>query len=99
VYDTRLSLAVVSYVWGTGGRPWPSRDDEAVIAQFGREAANLLARVKAVFDLVDTLPLDWSSEDLPAATKRVESQVRLSHPELDDAAIRAVGAQFSYSWR
>jgi len=99
VIDTRLSRAIVVFVWGTHGRPWPSRDPEAVSAEYGDDALELVPRINAIFELVDAAPLDWSTEDLPAAIARIESLVRAAHPELDEAAIGAIGRQFAYNWR
>ena len=99
VIDAQLSRAIVISVWGTHGRPWPSRDTEAVGEEYGDDALDLIPRINGIFELVDKAPVDWSTEDLPAATERVESLVRAAHPELDEAAIRAIGLQFSYNWK
>jgi len=39
VIDAQLSRAIVIFVWGTQGRPWPSKDTDAVSAEYGDEAA------------------------------------------------------------
>ncbi len=99
VVDDVLSEAVVTYVWGTQCRPWPSRDAEAVREKYGDLALDLVPRIQAIFALVDAMEVDWSSEDLNGAAHRIESLVRSMHPELGDDAIRAVGNQFAYCWK
>jgi len=54
VSDEVLSRAVFIYVWGLSGRPWPSRDTEAVSQAFGEQAPDLLPRIEAIFNRVDS---------------------------------------------
>ena len=97
--DVRLSEAILTYVWGTGERSWPSRDPEAVERTFGDETVDLLPRVLAVFALVDAAPTLWQTEDLTTATNRIEALVREQHPEFSDDAVRAIGNEYSFTWR
>ncbi|WP_338178658.1 hypothetical protein [Jatrophihabitans sp.] len=97
--DAKLSDALVTYVWGTGGRSWPSRDPEAVQIRFADDALDLVPRILAIFDLVDGAPPFWQTEDLATATDRIEGLVRDEHPELSDDAIRAIANQYSFTWK
>jgi hypothetical protein len=99
VIDARLSEAVLTYVWGTGDRSWPSRDPEAVQRRFGEETSDFLPRVLAVFALVDATPPLWQTEDLMTATNRMEALVREQHPELSDDAVRAIGNEYHFAWK
>jgi hypothetical protein len=96
--EEELSGAVVVYVWGVESRPWPSRNPDEVRRRYGERAEVLIARIELIFAVVDAAPVDWNS-DLAAASMRVQRLVRRSFPELDAAAVHAVGAQFAYSWR
>lgn len=49
--------------------------------------------------MVDSAAPYWSTEDLNAATDRIEAHLRAAHPELSDEAIHAIGNQYSYSWK
>lgn len=98
VSDEVLSRAVVVYVWGLGGRPWPSRDAESVVQAFGQQAPDLLSRIEAIFKSVDAAPANWAG-GLSAATERIEAMIRHAYPDLDDAAVHAIGNQFSYENR
>ena len=98
-----LSSAIVTYVWGLDRRPWPSRDRAAIAATYGPDAADVQDAIDAVFAVVDdpppVAPTDWDHEDLLTATRRIERILRAAYPELTDEAVRAVGGQFSYTWR
>jgi hypothetical protein len=48
VSDDLLSRAVVIYVWGLSGHPWPSRDTEAVSQALGEQTLDLLPRIEAI---------------------------------------------------
>ena len=97
--DETLSDAVLTYVWGTRGRPWPSRDAEAVRERYQGLAAGLIPRIEAIFTLGDATDVDWSVDDLKSAVDRIELLISTVHPELRGDAVRAIGDQFSYCWK
>lgn len=97
--DGDLSGALVTYVWGLGGRSWPSRDVEAVKDRYGDQALNLIPRIRAIFAAVDAAEVNWSSEGLLGAVSRIKALIRSTYPELNEDAIEAIGVEFSYTWR
>ena len=98
VYDETLSRAVVIYIWGVDGLPWPSHRPEALTTVFGDQALDLLPRVQSVLAGVNEDPPD-EKEDLAIAGRRVEASVRRRHPYLSDEAAKAVANLFTYAWR
>lgn len=94
-----LSSAIVTYVWGRQHRSWPSRDRAAIQIEYGTRAQDIQRALDEVFAVVDSAPTDWAHEDLPTASRRIERLVRAAYPDLSDEAVRAVGQEFSYSWR
>lgn len=48
VEDALLSRAVVMYIWGDRGQPWPSHRPEAIGREFPDQAADLVVRLRDV---------------------------------------------------
>ena|SRR5437773_7362322 len=99
VHDELLSRAVIVYVWGSHGQPWPSRHPDAVKDRFGGEAAELLPRVEGIEREMHQDPRQWFAADEATTGGRVSQALRSRHPELTDEAIEALAAQFTYSYR
>jgi hypothetical protein len=97
--DQELSRAVVAYVRGSG-LAWPHRSPEAVAGVMGAEVAErLMPRLKQLADEAFDWPVDWRGRDLDKATRAVETEFALAHPELDQEAVLALGWDFSYGHR
>jgi hypothetical protein len=99
VHDERLSQAVVAYIWGDGRRPWPSAHPDVVDARFGDEAVELLPHVLAILDELHQEPDRWLTDDLAAMGERISQALGDRHPELTGAAIDALAAHFTYTWK
>ena len=91
-----LSQAVVTYVWGDGRLPWPSRRPEAVRIEFPDQADDLIMQVEEIIRLTDDVR---PAGDLAEIADLAEAAVREHVPQLSETAVRAVGALFAYSWR
>lgn len=98
VIDETLSSAVVTYVCGTRGRPWPQGDVEAVKEKFGDESPDLIRRIEKILALVGPAP-PGPYEELSAYTDRIRQLVRSHHPELSDEAICAIGNLYAFGWK
>jgi hypothetical protein len=98
VVDQELSRAVVVYLRGKG-LAWPSESPEAVARELGTEAADrLMPRLRQLAHEAVYWPIDWQNhiDDLGSATRVVEDEISAAHPELDQAAVSALGWQFSF---
>lgn len=98
VVDAELSRAVVVYLRGSG-LAWPHQSPEAVVSEFGTEAAErLMPRLRQLANAAVYWPVDWQQhdDDLASATRVVEREISAAHPELDQNAVSALGWQFSY---
>jgi hypothetical protein len=96
VEDALLSQAVVTYTWGDAGLPWPSRRPEAVRTEFPDQADDLIMQVEEIIRLTDDAR---PAGDLAEIADLVIAAVREHDPQLSEAAFRAIGALYSYSWR
>lgn len=98
VSDDLLSRAVRAFVSG-GHRPYPTVDEEALVAEVGEDAAlDLLPTVRAIAAEVFDLPVDWASIRREPYLQ-VEDAMQRRHPELDEAAVRALGNYWAYQTR
>lgn len=92
-------MAVLVYL-GVGISSYPTRLPDALSDYFGDDRAGALReRVDA---LLHEAWLDWKdlgTTDLSEATRKVEANMRCSHPELSDDAIKALGWNFSFNSR
>jgi hypothetical protein len=98
VVDRELSRAVVDYLRGKG-LAWPSESPEAVVRELGTEAADrLMPRLRQLAHEAVYWPVDWQNhiDDLGSAARLVEDEISAAHPELDQAAVSALGWQFSF---
>lgn len=94
-----LDRAVVVFL-GFGVAAFPQRDRAGLERAFGAAAAQeLAARVEALLAEVGRFEVDWSAHSLASACERLVSSLRARHPELSEAALRALAWQFSYSWK
>jgi hypothetical protein len=95
VMDADLSTAVQVYL-GYGAAPFPREDSGVVRVRYG---SALLKRVEAVAQDAGSLRPDWETHSLLSAKDWAESELKQRHPDLNDAAISALGWAFSYWWK
>lgn len=98
VTDALLSRAVRAFVSG-GHRPYPTLDEDALVAEVGEDAAlDLLPRVRAIAAEVFELPVDWASIRREPYLQ-VEDAMEDRHPQLDRAAVQALSNYWAYQTR
>lgn len=94
-----LSAAIV--IWsGHGQFSWPHRDESRVIQSFGAEhAARLLPELRILVD--DYFVSDaWRiAADLGDVGNRASQDFRALHPEISDAAVKALAWCYTYDWK
>lgn len=96
--DSRLSSAVVVYVWGNPRTiPHPSEHPDEVAKEFGDDAADLVTYIKAILDEAYAQPMALPGEGLADSAKRIEAVIGSRHPELDDQALRAIGNHVAFN--
>ena len=96
--DALLSRAIRAFVSG-GHRPYPTLDEDALIAEVGEDAAlDLLPRVRAIAAEVFDVQVDWASIRREPSLQ-VEDAIEDRHPELDKAAVQALSNYWAYQTR
>lgn len=94
-----LSEALVGYL-GAGRASSPQRDSAWLLAKHGAVTAALLeTALSALLVELDRLEFDWTGHSLVTGTEAFEAEVRTCHPDLSEAAVRALGWRFSFMWR
>jgi hypothetical protein len=85
---------------GVGVSSFPKKSVARLVASFGHsEAARLAAEADALIAELSALTPDWSRHSLVSGTDWAITQLRRAHPDLDDAAARALDWEFSYGWK
>ncbi|GAA2884674.1 hypothetical protein [Microbacterium esteraromaticum] len=93
-----LSRAIVEYL-AKGRSAFPKADEAAVVALAGAEAADVLARVRAIVDEMMAIEVDWSVSTLAEGGRKAHAQMADRHPELSDDALAALYWAFTYNAR
>jgi hypothetical protein len=75
----------------------PDRTRAALTPAFNSDDVDELApRIDALVDEIFAIPVDWSGNDLAAATRAVQAKFQLHHPEITDDAATALANYWSY---
>lgn len=94
-----LSKAIVLFI-GFGEAIAPHHDSARLVREFGAaEAAILEPKVRAILDELARIQVDWSKQTLLSAEQEVLAKMRARHPDLSEEALRALGWDFTFSWR
>ena len=97
--NVQFSEAVMAYV-GIAGRFDARPPEDRVAEALGDDALDIVPRIKAMLDdMYSAEPPLWNYPDIAEVGRRAESWLRAQHPELSDAAIRAVTNRFCFNWR
>lgn len=96
--DRVFSRAVLVY-FSVERRSWPHRDPEAVEAEFGDAALDLVPKIQAIEHEVYEKDLGWATMPYDAAVQGVGALLRERHPELDDGAVEAFMNAFAFDWK
>lgn len=94
-----LSKAIVLFI-GFGEAFAPDHDPTRLVREFGAaEAAILEPKVRAILDELARIEVDWSKHTLVSAEQEVLAKMHARHPDLSEEALRALGWDFTFSWR
>ena len=75
----------------------PDRTRAALAPAFNSDDVDeLVPCIDALVDEIFAIPVDWSSNDLAAATHAVQAEFQLRHPEITDDAATALANYWSY---
>ncbi|MEV0454685.1 hypothetical protein [Catellatospora methionotrophica] len=88
-----LSNAITIYA-----RASVARRPEAVRAELGTQADELLAKINQLRAEIEPTEQEWKSDSLSQMTERATERLR-AHPELTEEAVRALVGVCSYAWR
>jgi hypothetical protein len=88
--DEALSTAVVTYIWGRDGLPWPGHRPEALEPEQIKYLPLIREAIAVAF--ADDQPQD----ELQVAVARRTSLLRTAHPDLSEEAVRAIGSLYAY---
>lgn len=101
--ESRLSEAVVIYVWGHArSLPYPSEHPDDVVAALGDDGLDLLPRIYAITSVVDSISdAEWPTfpGSLSEMAHRIKAEVRKINPELDEEAVDAIGSWWAFNNR
>ncbi len=93
------SDAVLLYLM-VGRNSFPTQDPDAVIAKYGQlRGREVTSFVEALIREIMTAKVDWASHSIESGAELAMSEMEAKHPDLSDDAIKALGWQFSFSWR
>ena len=97
--DELLSRGVIAYVGKAGHLPAKPRLESVADVAGGRDA-ELPARVKALVDeLYGVGPPLWDAATPEEMARRVDAWLAANHPELTDAAIRALHNMYTFDFK
>jgi hypothetical protein len=96
--DTAVSDAIVIFL-GFGSSPFPVKDRAALSRRFGLATPELERQVTILLDELNQIDVNWSIYTLATAGSMVEDLLRARHPNLSDAAIRALAWKFTFDWK
>lgn len=94
-----LSKAIVLYL-GFGTDRSPSKNRARLVDTFGSSRAEALQfLVQSLLEELSEIQVDWSVHSLHSAGEMVRAEMRSRHPDLSDAAARALAWKFTWDWR
>lgn len=97
--NSDCSRAIRLYLFGDD-KPYPKQAPEAVRQAFDASTGDhLTAYAAAVVAEMDDFQIDWHTHDLQSATARYRETAAARHPELNEDALNALAAAYSYWWR
>lgn len=96
---SRVSNAIV--VWtGWGISPWPSRDQDRVIAYFGEDIAlDLLPLIRHLENEFYESDAKDTVDDLAEMGEAAAARFRGLHPEISADAVRALAWCYTYDYK
>ncbi|MEV0431257.1 hypothetical protein [Micromonospora sp. NPDC050495] len=94
-----LSEAVLTWT-GWGRTTWPAQDERLVIERFGNErAAGLLPMIRQLEDDFYRSDARFATADLAEMGDAAAAEFRIRHPEVSDAAVRALAWCYTFDYK
>jgi hypothetical protein len=94
-----ISNAVILFL-GFGSASLPRRDHARLVQEFGTTQGTAIgSQVVALVDEVSKIQVDWSKHSPESAGDTVRTEMHARHPDLSDAALRALAWKFTFDWR
>ena len=84
---------------GYGRRSFPARDDDAVVAHFGKDVADTLLPVVRQLEQEFYASEAYKLGDLAEVERTAMQDFALKHPELSEQAVRALGWCYTYDYK
>ena len=99
VNPLQLSEAIIAWTgWGVSARP--ARDESRVVEAFGEELAiDLMPAIREAEEEFYESDARHVVEDLAEMGETAAERFREAHPEIDDAAIRALAWCYTYDFK
>ena len=95
----RLSEAVVTWT-GWGRTPGPARDERLVVEAFGAdEAADLMPMIRQLEDDFYASDARFSAPDLEQMGEAAAADFQVRHPEISEAAVKALAWCYTYDYK
>lgn len=99
VNPVQLSEAIIAWT-GWGVSAWPARDKARVVEAFGEELAiDLMPAIREAEEEFYESDARRVVEDLAEMGETAAERFRKAHPEIDDAAIRALAWCYTYDFK
>lgn len=96
---SNINTAISIYV-GYGITPFPKENSARLAGSFDIEAARQLeSQINALLSELEKLQPDWTAHTLASASKWAVTELKRSHPELDDKATDALEWIYSWWWK
>ncbi len=94
-----LSDAVVCWT-GRDRKPWPSRDDDAVVERFGQDIAlDLLPAIKSLKGDFYASDARHRARTLAEMGEQAAADFRLLHPEIAEDAVQALTWCYTFDFK
>ena len=95
----QLSNAVILFL-GFGSASSPRSDHARLVQEFGTIQGTAIGwQVVALVDEVGKIQVEWSKHSLESAGNMILGEMHARHPDLSDAALRALAWKFTFDWR
>jgi hypothetical protein len=97
--DAMLTRAIVLWT-GWESASWPQRDDDKLVAEYGKEVGlDLVRAVRRLKDDFYRSDARFTAADLIQMGDQAAAEFRARHPELGEDAVRALEWCYTFDYR
>ena len=94
-----LNEAITVYL-GYGSESFPDLNRRRLADRFGDDTASKLVPIlDGLLDELGAIHVDWKQHSLQSAGDMAARAMKERHPELSDAALKALDWKFTFDWR